>query len=67
MSIKENAVTRYVKGSLAELTKVTWPTKHQAIKLTGIVLVFVLLTAIFLATVDFGFNAIYTYILTSAK
>jgi preprotein translocase subunit SecE len=67
MNIKENAVVRYIKDSLAELTKVTWPTKNQAIKLTGIVLVFVLLTAVFLAVVDFGFNWIYTYILTSAK
>jgi preprotein translocase subunit SecE len=64
MNLKENAVTRYIKGSLEELGKVTWPTKNQAVKLTVIVFVFVLIAAVFLTFVDFGFNWIYTYILT---
>lgn len=64
MNLKENAVTRYIKGSWEELEKVTWPTKNQAVKLTAIVFVFVLIAAVFLTVVDFGFNWIYTYILT---
>ena len=64
MSLKENAVTRYVKGGLEELGKVTWPTKNQAVKLTAIVFIFVLIAAVFLTFVDFGFNWVYTYILT---
>ncbi|MFA6918255.1 MAG: preprotein translocase subunit SecE [Candidatus Gracilibacteria bacterium] len=64
MSLKENMITRYVKECWEELEKVVWPTKNQAIKLTGIVLVFVLLAALFLTFADYGFNWIYTYILT---
>jgi len=64
MSLKENAIVRYIKGCLEELSKVTWPTKNQAVKLTAIVFVFVLIAAISLTFVDFGFNWVYTYILT---
>lgn len=64
MSLKENAITKYIKDSLEELGKVTWPTKNQAVKLTAIVFVFVLVVAVFLTFVDYGFNWIYTYILT---
>jgi preprotein translocase subunit SecE len=64
MSLKDNAITRYIKESFQELEKVTWPTKNQAVKLTAIVFVFVLLVAVFLTFVDFAFNWIYTYILT---
>ena len=36
--------------------KVTWPTKEEAIKMTKIVIVVVLATAIFLGVVDFVFS-----------
>lgn len=61
--MKENAVTNYLKGALEELTKVTWPTRNQAINLTIIVLVFCLIAAVFLGLVDLGFNELYTYLL----
>lgn len=63
MNLKENAVTRYIKGSLEELGKITWPTKNQAVKLTAIVFVFVLIAALALTFTDFGFNELYNYIL----
>lgn len=63
MNVKENAITRYIKGSLEELGKVTWPTKNQAVKLTAIVFVFVLISALALTIIDFSFNQIYNYIL----
>jgi preprotein translocase SecE subunit len=62
--MKENIITKYVKTSLEELTKVSWPTKNQAIKLTGIVLGFCLASTAFLTLVDYGFNELYTYLLT---
>ena len=55
-NMKENLVTNYVKSSFVELSKVTWPTKNQAIKLTMIVLGFCLVVAIVLGTVDYLFN-----------
>lgn len=62
--MKENALIRYIKGSMEELSKVTWPTKNQAVRLTGIVLVFCLVVSVFLGLVDLGFNELYTYVLT---
>ena len=61
--MKENIITKYVKTSFEELTKVTWPTKNQAIRLTGIVLAFCLLVVIFLTIVDYGFSELYNYLL----
>jgi len=53
---KDNALIRYIKDSISELNKVTWPTKNQAIKLTFIVLGFILATAILLGIFDYVFN-----------
>ncbi len=39
-----------------ELKKVTWPTREETIKQTGVVLVFVAFTGIFLGVVDFGLS-----------
>jgi len=61
--MKENIVTNYIKSSLVELSKVTWPTKNQAIKLTMIVLGFCLVVAIILGVVDYGFNQGFTQLL----
>lgn len=51
-----NDLTRYFKESIQELGKVTWPTKNQAIKLTAIVLVFLLVSAVILSLFDYAFN-----------
>lgn len=58
-----NSITNYVRGSFTELTKVVWPTKSQAVKLTIIVMVFCLISALFLGALDYGFNELYTFIL----
>ncbi|MBT3704731.1 preprotein translocase subunit SecE [Candidatus Peregrinibacteria bacterium] len=60
---KDNKLTNYVKDSLKELTKVTWPTKNQAVRLTIIVLGFVFVFAIFLAGTDFLANKGYAELL----
>ena len=57
------ALTGYIKNSLEELGKVTWPTKNQAVQLTGIVFVFCLIAALFLGALDFVLNALYSYLL----
>ncbi|MDA1060406.1 MAG: preprotein translocase subunit SecE [bacterium] len=58
-----NAVKNYFKTSLEELTKITWPTKNQAVRLTIIVLVFCVLIAAFMAGVDYLLNMGSTYLL----
>jgi len=39
-----------------ELKKVTWPTREETIKQTGVVLVLVAFTGIFLFIIDFGLS-----------
>ena len=58
-----NAVKNYIRGSFEELTKVTWPTKNQAVRLTIIVLIFCLIAAGILGVLDFLFNEGYAYLL----
>ncbi len=53
---KPNKIQRWWRETVGELRKVTWPTKEEAIKMTKIVIVVVLATAIFLGVVDFIFS-----------
>lgn len=64
MNLKDNALVNYFRESFEELGKVTWPTKNQAVRLTGIVLVFCLVAAIVIGVFDYGFNELYTYLLS---
>ena len=59
-------ISNYIRGSFEELTKVVWPTKNQAVRLTIIVMVFCILAALFLAMVDYGFSYLYNYLLKLA-
>ncbi|MBP7832728.1 MAG: preprotein translocase subunit SecE [Candidatus Levybacteria bacterium] len=61
-----NAITNYIRTSFEELTKVVWPTKNQAVKLTIIVLVFCVVMAVTLAVVDYGFSYLFNLIITRA-
>lgn len=47
-----NAFIQYFRGSLEELRHVTWPTQQQAIRLTGITIGFIIVTAAFFGIVD---------------
>ncbi len=49
---KENAIVRYLRDTLRELKKVSWPTREEAIRLTMTVLFITILMAIFLALFD---------------
>ena len=53
---KTNKIQKWWRETVGELRKVTWPTKEDAIKMTKIVIVVVILTAIFLGVVDFVFS-----------
>ena len=53
---KPNKIQKWWNETVGELRKVTWPTKEEAIKMTKIVIVVVLATAIFLGVVDFVFS-----------
>ena len=53
---KPNKIQKWWRETVGELRKVTWPTKEEALKMTKIVIVVVLATAIFLGVVDLIFS-----------
>lgn len=52
-------VTTYLKGSVAEIRKVTWPTRKEAAKLTFAVIVFSLAFSLLTSLTDFGINQLF--------
>ena len=49
----ENAVQRFFRETTGELRKVNWPTWPEARRLTGLVLLVMVIMGIFLAGVDY--------------
>ena len=49
----ENAVQRYIRETTGELRKVNWPTWPESRRLTGLVLLVMLVVGIFLAGIDY--------------
>ena len=49
---QQNAVARFYRETVGELRKVSWPTRDDAIRLTGIVLIVLVVMAIILGAVD---------------
>jgi preprotein translocase subunit SecE len=60
---KDNRIVRYFKQTRAELRKVAWPTRQEAIRLTLIVLAVTFVMAAFLGLVDFGLQKLFALIL----
>ena len=52
-----NVITRYLKETWFELKKVSWPTRSEAVNLTGIVIVVTAFLAIVLSLMDWLFSA----------
>ncbi len=61
---REGAVMRYLKEVRAEMSKVTWPTREEAIRLTLIVLAVTILMAFFLGGVDWVFDQLFRLIIS---
>lgn len=53
-SKKQNAIQRYVRETVGELRKVSWPTRQEAWQLTLIVLVVLVIMAVFLGVIVDG-------------
>jgi len=49
---KENAIIRFYRETVGELRKVSWPTREEAVNLTKIVILVLIVMAIFLGAVD---------------
>lgn len=47
---------KFLSEVKAELYKVTWPTKSQVIRLTGVVIIISLIVGLFIGVLDFIFT-----------
>ena len=47
-----NKIKQYFKDSIQEFNSVTWPTKNQAIRISMIVFIFMIVSAIVLGFID---------------
>ncbi len=62
---QENKITLIFRETIGELRKVNWPTRREAINLTGIVLLVIFATSIFLGVLDFLFTYVFKFILNA--
>jgi len=49
--------TKYIKNSIAEMQKVVWPTRKQALQLTVLIIVVSLVLGLALTALDAGWRA----------
>ena len=55
---KENRIVKYFREARAEMRKVTWPTRQEALHLTGIVLAVTVAMSIVLWILDILFSGV---------
>ncbi len=60
---KDNFIVKYFKETRAELKKVTWPTRQEALNLTFIVVAFTISMAALLGIIDYIFAWIFGLII----
>lgn len=60
---QENVVARYFRETRVELSKVSWPSRQEAINLTLVVLAVTVSMAIFLGSLDYLFTKIFELII----
>ncbi|MCB0130805.1 MAG: preprotein translocase subunit SecE [Caldilineaceae bacterium] len=59
----ENRLVRYLKDTRAEINKVTWPTREEGLRLTWVVLVVTIISAIALFGIDSLFGSLIGFII----
>lgn len=57
-------ITTYVRTSIAELKKVSWPSKDKTIRYSALVIVVSIAVAAFFAALDFGFSRLVTLLVS---
>lgn len=60
---KENFIQRYIRETIGELRKVSWPTHKEAWNLTIVVLIVTFVMSAFLGLLDFIFTRFFALIL----
>ncbi len=59
-----NAIVRTVRETVAELRKVSWPTRPEATQLTIVVLVVLAVMSAFLGSMDLLFSRLIAWVIT---
>jgi preprotein translocase SecE subunit len=59
-----NAISKYINDALEELRHVRWPTRNQAIRLSTIVVIFVIICAAFFGAIDYALSQGLKFILS---
>ncbi len=62
---RSNAVVRYLKEVRAEMSRVVWPSREQAINLTLIVIGVMIAMGVFLGVIDLLFGELIQLLLTT--
>jgi preprotein translocase subunit SecE len=60
---KANFLTHWWRGTSGELRKVTWPTPKEAISLTRVVIVVMIVMSAILGLFDLGFTRLISWLL----
>jgi len=61
---KINFITRWWRETIGELRKVTWPTSSEALGLTRVVIIVMLVMSALLGLFDFGFTRLISWLLS---
>lgn len=57
-------ISAYFRESVNELALVTWPKQEELVRMTILTVVFVLISAIILGAVDYGFSSGYQWFIS---
>jgi preprotein translocase subunit SecE len=61
----ERGFVRFVRETRSELKKVTWPTREQALRLTGVVIAVSAAVGLFMGGLDYVFEQLFKALLSS--
>jgi len=59
---KRKSPARFFKDVYSELKKVTWPTFKDLMKYTGAVIAFILVLAVIVGVMDYGFQSLFNLV-----
>jgi preprotein translocase subunit SecE len=59
-----NGIQRWYRETMGELRKVSWPTRQEAQRLTGIVVIVMIAMSLVLGLLDYIFSSLVTLILS---
>lgn len=54
----DNPIIKYIRDTRAEVAKVTWPTREEGLRLTGLVVIVTIISGIALFGIDYLFGTL---------